>query len=199
MSLHGAGTPNFEFQNYIHPNDAVICARILEHGDHGSKAISYFPLPALRPPSDTLVALLDVPPKATLHTPISISLTIRNYHPTRAANVTVHLEPDSLDAFVVSGVRNGRVPVLLPGSEEKLVWRMIPIECGYVKLPRIKVIDRRKAIPVSQSSGEPGAAAEASTGEIIKVIDLRYDMRCSATADPASTTENGPATILVLP
>jgi len=131
----------------------------------------------LRPPLDTLVALLDVPPQANLHIPITLTLTIRNYHPTRSANITVHLEPDSLDSFVVSGLRSSRVPVLLPGSEEKLVWRMIPIECGYVKVPRIKVIDRRKAIPLSQNSGESGMPNDASSGDIVKVVDVRGDSR----------------------
>ncbi|KAF8963658.1 Gryzun, putative trafficking through golgi-domain-containing protein [Flammula alnicola] len=185
----------------------VTWCRVLQNGEHGSKATSYFPLPPLRPPMDDLVALLDVPPKATLHVPVSLALTIRNYHPTRSANVTVHLEPDSLEAFVVSGIRNGRVPILLPGSEEKLVWRMIPIECGYVKLPRIKVIDRRKAIPVSQSSGEPVVASDASAGDLVKVVDLRHDTRQDVSTRTDSESVHGdeveqwegPGTILVLP
>ncbi|KAF9486045.1 hypothetical protein BDN70DRAFT_870556 [Pholiota conissans] len=178
----------------------ITWSRVLENGDHGFKAVSYFPLPSLRPPGDTLVALLDAPPQAKLHTPVSISLTIRNYHPTRSANITVHLEPDSLDAFVVAGVRDGRVPVLLPGSEEKLVWNMIPIECGYVTLPRIKVMDRRKAIPASQSSTEAGVTADSSAGDIVKVVDLRYDMRQTADNSVAETARGeGPGTILVLP
>ncbi|PPQ93844.1 hypothetical protein CVT25_013553 [Psilocybe cyanescens] len=184
--------------------------RVLQGGDLGPKAVSYFSLPSLRPPSNDLVALLDVPPKATLHVPVSFTVTVRNYHPTRSANIVLQLETDSLDAFVVSGLRNGRVPVLLPGSEEKLVWRMIPIECGYVKIPRIKVIDRRKAVPPSQSSGEPGVPADASTGDIIKVVDLRWDARKgsalhgdsdSAVQNESSTEDRreSPFTILVLP
>ncbi|KAJ3501987.1 hypothetical protein NLJ89_g9091 [Agrocybe chaxingu] len=61
----------------------VTWSRTLPNGEHGPKATSYFALPALRPPIDDLIALLDVPPKATLHTPISLTLTIRNCHPTR--------------------------------------------------------------------------------------------------------------------
>ena len=151
-----------------------------------------------------MVALLDVPPKATLHVPTSLTLTVRNCHPSRSANLTIHLEPDSLNSFIVSGLRNGRMPVLLPGSEEKLVWRIIPIECGYVKIPRIRVIDRRKAIPVSQSSGEPGAAPDASTGDLVKVVDVRRDNRHAAGSqsetEPAEAEEVGADdTILVLP
>ncbi|KAF9560978.1 hypothetical protein CPC08DRAFT_817945 [Agrocybe pediades] len=178
----------------------VTWRRILPDGKFGQESVSYFPLPALRPPVDGLVALLDVPPQANLHIPISVTLTIRNYHPTRSANVTVQLEPDSLDSFVVAGLRSSRVPVLLPGSEEKLVWRMIPIECGYVKVPRIKVIDRRKAIPVSQSSGE----GDGSTGDIVKVVDLRGDSRHGVVSlDSEENSEDSEArdfnTILVLP
>jgi len=180
--------------------------RVLQDGELGSETVTYFPIPSLRPPMGDLVALLDVPPRATLHVPISLTLTIRNYHPTRSANITIHLEPDSLDAFVVSGLRNGRVPVLLPGSEEKLVWRMLPIECGYVKIPRIKVIDRRKAIPASQNSGEPEAPADASAGD----LDVRRDSRRAVgpRADSEAVLpeelgseegQEGADTILVLP
>ena len=104
--------------------------------------------------------------------------------------MVVQLEPDSLDGFVVAGVRNGRVPVLLPGAEEVLVWQMVPIECGYLKLPRVKVVDRRKAAPTA------GEAPEAPPrGEIITVVDLRSDARL-ANSEGAAEAE---ATILVLP
>uniref|UniRef100_A0A8H7Y8D4 Trafficking protein particle complex subunit 11 domain-containing protein n=1 Tax=Psilocybe cubensis TaxID=181762 RepID=A0A8H7Y8D4_PSICU len=188
----------------------VTWRRVFQKGELGPTAVSFFPLPSLQPPLNDLVALLDVPPKATLHVPVSFSITIRNYHPTRSANIVVQLEGDSLDAFVVSGLRNARVPVLLPGSEEKLVWRMIPIECGYVKIPRIKVIDRRKPLSPSQSAGEPGVPADVSTGDTIKVIDLRWDARKASAVhgDPESAmpketsaeeADEKPFTILVLP
>jgi trafficking protein particle complex subunit 11 len=158
---------NFEFYFY----------RVLQNGTHGPTAISYFHLPSLRPPVDTIVALLDVPPQGALHVPMLLTLTIRNYHSTRSANIVVQLEPDSMDGFVVSGLRNGRVPVLLPGSEEKLIWNIIPIECGFVKVPRIKVTDRRKAIPGSQGSNEIGANVDAVAGDLIKVVNIRRGVR----------------------
>jgi len=174
---------------------------VFQNGGEGPKATSYFPLPSLRHPVEDLVALLDVPPKASLHVPVSMTLTIRNYHPSRSANITVHLEPDSLDSFVVSGMRTSRVPVLLPGAEEKLIWRIIPLECGYVRLPRIKVIDRRKAIPASQIPGEMVPAPEGSTGDPVKVIDLRHDAWVDGEDDPHAEYEGqeGRGTILVLP
>ena len=135
-----------------------------------------------------------------------LSLTIRNYHPTRSANIVVQLEPDLMDGFVVSGLRNGRVPVLLPGSEEKLIWNILPIECGYVKVPRIKVMDRRKAISSSQSTtNEAGANSEAAIdGDLIKVIDLKRGLRRGGTNSQIEGDDNQSpiderATILVLP
>lgn len=157
---------------------------------------------------DSLVALLEFPWKAKLHQPVPMTLRIRNYHPSRSANITVHLEAETLDSFVVSGVRNGRVPVLLPGSEEKLVWQMMPLECGYMKVPRIKVLDRRAVIPgpAGQAPSETPGSAEGSAGEVVKVIDLRRDhLPVDVEGKPGSggaqsdETQIGAGMILVLP
>ncbi len=162
-------------------------------------------LPTFQPPLDNLVALLDVPPRATLHKPILLTLTIRNYHPSRSANITAHLDPDTLEGFVVSGIRSGRVPVLLPGSEEKLVWQIIPLECGYVQVPRIKVIHRRKTVFTMGHAVEVSAGnTEGSIGEAVKVIDLRHDLRQpNLESEPEKIgfqeAKEGPGTILVLP
>lgn len=134
-----------------------------------------------------------------------MSLKIRNQHPSRSANITVQLEPDAFDAFVVSGLRSGRVPILLPGGEEQLIWRLIPIECGYLKVPKIKVVDRR-----SQSSGE-----SESEGEVVRIVDVRWDRRevagvgtSAGAADARRSIESSSApiipresttTVLVLP
>lgn len=165
-------------------------------------------LPTLRPPLDTLVALVDIPPQATLHKPILMTLTIRNYHPSRSASITVDLDPETLEGFVISGIRNGRVPVLLPGSEEKLVWQIIPLECGYVQMPRIKVIDRRKNVSTSGHGADISGNAEGSVGDAVKVIDVRHDLRrhdleSRSIHEPGQTdvqeAKEGPGTILVLP
>jgi hypothetical protein len=165
-------------------------------------------LPLLRPPTDGLVALLNVPPTAQLHVPISLLLLIRNHHPSRSANITVQLEPDPSDGFVVAGLRSGRVPILVPGTEEKLTWRLIPLECGYVSIPRIKVVDRRKAIASAQGIGGPNAEIETE-GEVVKIIDVRLDHKNHGDINETSgrnsmdsvtpKTKTGLATILVLP
>ncbi|KAG9221235.1 hypothetical protein CCMSSC00406_0008930 [Pleurotus cornucopiae] len=163
-------------------------------------------LPFLRPPREELIALMSAPPTGQLHTPVPVTLSIRNNHPTRSANIFVQLEPDPSDGFVVAGARSARLPILMPGSEEKITWKLIPLECGYVKIPRIKVTDRRKAIASAQGIGGPNAEIETE-GEIIKIINVALDRRgeqgvedpqarASRGADPA---RDGIATIFILP
>ena len=77
---------------------------------------------------------------------------MRNRRPTKSANVVVQVEFDAADGFVLAGLRSGRVPVLLPGAEEELRWNMVPVECGLVRVPRIRVVDRR----VGSGEGEEG-------------------------------------------
>ncbi|KAF8146870.1 Gryzun, putative trafficking through golgi-domain-containing protein [Mycena galopus ATCC 62051] len=148
--------------------------RILGSGERGPLTTSVFPLPPLRPPIDELIALLDVPPTAKLHVPISLTVTIRNRHPSRSANVTIQLEPDPSDGFVVAGLRSGRVPIMLPGGEEKITWRLIPIDCGYVQVPRMKIVDKRRVIASAQGLREPNAEAETE-GDLVKIVNVRLD------------------------
>jgi hypothetical protein len=146
---------------------------------------------------------MSVPPAAKLHTPITMSLNIRNLHPSRSANITVQLEPDLSDSFVISGLRSGRVPILLPGAEERLIWQLIPVECGYVRVPKIKVMDRR-----TTTTGEV-----ETEGEAVKVVDVRWDRRVAGADEgedavdaPEAESGKDPApgidgitTVLVLP
>ena len=145
--------------------------RLLADAELGSLNISRFPLPALKPPEDGLVALLDVPTQAKLHDPVQMKLTVRNLRRTGAANVVVQIEFDSSDGFVLAGLRSGRLPVLLPGGEETLTWNLVPIECGYAKVPRIKVTDRRAP------AGAGSDAQTESEGEPVSVVDIRWDGR----------------------
>ncbi|KAJ3748585.1 hypothetical protein DFH05DRAFT_1589439 [Lentinula detonsa] len=45
--------------------------------------------------------------------------------------------------FTISGLRSGRVPLLLGGTDQRLLWTLVPLECGYVTVPRVRVFDRR--------------------------------------------------------
>ena len=179
----------------------IFLLRVSLSGVKYPECVSCFQLPPLRPPSDSLVALLSVPPSAKLHVPILMKLKIRNLHSSLSANVTAQIDPDPSDAFVISGLRSGRVPILLPGGEEQLTWQLIPIECGYVKVPRLKVMDRR-----------PRGLAELETdGEAIEVVDIRWDRRVGpqdsrnirgsleSSHTSIAEAENAFPTILVLP
>ncbi|KIK09233.1 hypothetical protein K443DRAFT_671719 [Laccaria amethystina LaAM-08-1] len=157
---------------------------------------TFISLPSLRHPSDGLVALLNVPPVATLHDPITLSLIIRNYHPSRSANIAVQLEPDTLDGFIVAGLRSGHIPVLLPGAEEKLLWRLIPVECGHVRIPRLKIFNKRAAIVAAQGSDQSGSNADIPSGEVVRVVNVGHDRGCSVDVGPAGGEDH---TILVLP
>ncbi|OAX31943.1 hypothetical protein K503DRAFT_702885 [Rhizopogon vinicolor AM-OR11-026] len=181
----------------------VVWRRVLPGGDRGRQSTTRFALPTLMLPRDGLIALLDVPSTAKLHVPTPVQLTVRNRHPFRSANVTITLDLDPSDAFIVAGLRNGRLPILLPGSEERLSWNLIPVECGHVKVPRIKVMDVRHATPLSQGAGVPSTEVDVE-GEVINVVDVRADWRTASAHNAgensvAITQQDGVSTILVLP
>lgn len=181
----------------------VVWRRKLPDGSCGRQSITRFALPTLMIPQDELIALLDAPSFAKLHVSMPIHLTVRNRHSSRSANVAVTLDLDPSDAFIVAGLRNGRLPILLPGSEEKLSWNLIPIECGHVKIPRIKVVDVRGAALPSQGVGVQSAESDVE-GEAIRVVDMRADWnttRVQSAGDSAVAIpqQDGASTILVLP
>lgn len=98
------------------------------------------------------------------------------------------------------------MPLLLPrGGEEKIVWKVVPIDCGWVKIPRVRVVDRRKAVGqgAAGASGQGGAAAGAQatseSGDIVKVVDVRYDVRREADGGAFVDGNPGVGTVLVLP
>ncbi|KAK0494835.1 Gryzun, putative trafficking through golgi-domain-containing protein [Armillaria luteobubalina] len=155
--------------------------RIHNDGTRGSTSTSVFPLPSLRPPRDGLIGLLQISPVARLHEGLPLTLTIRNNHPTRSASCTVHVEPEPSDGFIVAGLRSGRLPILLPGAEEKILWNLIPVECGYVKLPTIRVIDHRKLI---NNMGE-----NEVEGQAVKIVDVRLDRRKESVVVESNETE----------
>ena len=159
---------------FLSPATHVATSRVLKDGSDGSLTTTIFQLPVLNPPTDGLIALLDVPTIATLHVPIPLRLTIRNNRPTRSANITVHIEFDTSDGFVLAGLRSGRLPILLPGAEEEVRWNIVPVECGLVRVPRIRVVDRR--VPF----GAPEGQRDEGEGEQVEVVDLRRDARAGA-------------------
>jgi len=117
------------------------------------------------------VALLNAPPTAKLHEPTTLRLKVRNRHSSRSANITVHLEQDTPDGFILAGLSSGRIPILLPGSEHEVSWRIIPIDTGYVKMPKIRVMDRRKKAAGTASAED--ADIMENDGDEILVTDAR--------------------------
>jgi hypothetical protein len=93
---------------------------------------------------------------------------------------------------------------MLPGGEEKITWRLIPIDCGYVRVPRMKIVDKRRAIASAQGLREPNAEVETE-GDLIKIINVRLDRareRKVAGRVSVESVEDGDArldTVLVLP
>lgn len=104
-----------------------------------------------------------------LHIPITVTVTIRNRHAWRTADIYLQIEPS--DHFVLSGLRSGSLPVLLAGSEEHMSFNLIPISCGTVRLPVFKLLDRRK-------ENEERKSSEGVEGEKkVSIIDARLEER----------------------
>ena len=132
-------------------------------------AVTRIPLPPLSIPRDSVDALLELPAAGTLHVPLSVTVKIRNRHPWRTADIYLQIEPS--DHFVLSGLRSGSLPVMIAGSEEHLVFNLIPVSCGTVRLPTFKLLDRRKENQ-ERTSGE-GNEVEKS----VSLIDARLEER----------------------
>jgi trafficking protein particle complex subunit 11 len=114
----------------------------------------------------------------------------------------VQLEPDTADAFLIAGQRSARVPTLLPGAEVQLVWSLVPIECGFVRMPKIRVVDRRQVGPLSPTEQQPPAMEDE--GVPVRVVDRRRHKRVKmidATVEDTSAVidEGNIGPILVLP
>ncbi|TFY75352.1 hypothetical protein EWM64_g8660 [Hericium alpestre] len=67
-----------------------------------------------------------------------------------------------------AGLRAGRLPLLLPGGEHIVRWDIVPLECGWVRVPRIRVLDRRYA----EEGHEEGVEVE--------IVDARREARDDA-------------------
>ncbi len=88
----------------------------------------------------------------------------------------MQVEPDASDAFLIAGQRKALAPTLLPGAEAQLIWSLIPMECGFVRVPKIQVIDKRKAGLVALSSADQPQEVEEE-GTPVRVFDLRREER----------------------
>ena len=127
-----------------------------------------------------------------------LELVIRNQHTIRTVFPKVSLELSTSDSFVVAGLRNGRLPALISGAEEKVVWQLIPLECGpSVPLPLIKVTDGRRTQEIAESQALE-VPLEASS-DAIRIIPVREDQRLedgsyASTTLSVDTTQSPKAT-----
>ena len=157
-------------------------------GSYGLKASSSIRLPTLSPPLNGTVALLNTPPLVHLHQPFTLEIVIRNQHPTRTVFPKVSLELGASESFVVAGVRNGRLPALIPGGEARIIWQLIPLECGpAVPLPTIKLTDSRRTQEIADSQAMD-VPLEASA-DLIRIIPLHSDRRLEDGSDIQSVVQ----------
>lgn len=89
--------------------------------------------------------------------------------------------------------------MLLPETEATLFWKLIPVECGFVKVPKIKVIDRRKAIvaPGQEPHVPPPEPGSEGEGDAVKLVDVRWDGRPESGEEARAAGDIG--SILIVP
>lgn len=148
------------------------------------------------------MAFLDPPSSARLHWPFTMRLVIQNRHYSRTADLALQVEPS--DNFVISGMRSGRVPLLIAGAQEELLFNVIPLSCGTLRLPTFILLDKRSATLANADpygDGRPASPAQNAPAEAdlvrVPVRDARLDAHFESGADVYSTVER--MTILVLP
>ncbi|KAJ1300005.1 hypothetical protein OPQ81_011839 [Rhizoctonia solani] len=138
-------------------------------------SISTITLPALKEPDDELIARVQLPSFAKLHEPFSLHLTIENSGQTRTADIGVSLE--ATESFVCAGPRVLQIPALLPGTSADVYLDVVALSVGYVKLPRVRVQDRRDETPRDVPTIAAGWDARGENGEGIIVALTGEDGR----------------------
>lgn len=86
----------------------------------------------------------------------------------------------------------------------QLIWSLIPIECGFVRVPRIRV-DKRNPGPPAPTDDEQAPATE-DEGIPVRVFDLRREERVevvdtdeASEDDPEGVDTGSIGPVLVLP
>lgn len=76
----------------------------------------------------------------------------------------------------------------MPGAEEKLTWTFIPVECGFVRIPKMFVTDKRLAEPRSEDVLK--APSQDEVGKPVRIIDTRREWRDQEDVQGAYGTVN---------
>lgn len=128
--------------------------RVGKDGVQGQWSTSTMSLPSLLAPQSTdIVAVLHTPSKLHLHQPATMLLTLRNPASSgRTANIMVSLEPS--EQYVASGLKGGRVGIIPPGEDTEIRWRIVPMECGWIGPPIVRLMDVRED-EVEDGKGKP--------------------------------------------
>ncbi|KAF8601607.1 hypothetical protein BDV93DRAFT_509874 [Ceratobasidium sp. AG-I] len=133
-------------------------------------AISRITLPALKEPEDRLVALAHLPSFVTLHTPFPLHLTIENRTRNRTADIILSLE--TTETLVCAGPRTAHIPALLPGTSADVYLTVVALSPGFVRLPRIRIQDRRDEVPREAPSIAQGWDMRDSSGDL-RIVSVR--------------------------
>lgn len=154
-----------------------------------------------------MTVLIEPPAVAKLHVPFTLPVKLWNGNQHRTAELSFFLEPT--DGFVVAGLKSATLPLLLPGTAEELVFNVIPISVGVRRLPNFKVTLR--TIPQKgQEEGDPRRSTDTlggtGTGEIVEIVDMRWDERDAegakiyrTEADGSVRQIDGSMSLLVIP
>ncbi|KAG9008676.1 hypothetical protein FRB90_008778 [Tulasnella sp. 427] len=141
--------------------------------------------PTFRPPPDTIIGIVHVPPSATLHRPFPVTLTVQNRQSIRSADLILSSESTPAaegGGFIIAGPKQCRLPTLLPNSSVEVKFNVVPMVCGIGKLPGFKVLDRRGAgggqdVQITTASAGGATGEETIKFESVQVVDERLDAR----------------------
>jgi hypothetical protein len=125
-----------------------------------------------------VTVLIEPPAVAKMHVPFTLPVKLRNGNQHRTAELSFFLEPT--DGFVVAGLKSATLPLLLPGTAEELVFNMVPIQVGILRLPYFRVTLRtfpQKGQEESDPRRSPDMLGGTGTGEIVESVDMRWDER----------------------
>jgi hypothetical protein len=77
------------------------------------------------------------------------------------------------------------------------------MECGHIRLPKLKIFNRRKAVIPAQAQDTAEEPVGTDEGECIEIVDVRRDRRTGGEpySNSGATLEDGQEhmTILILP
>ncbi|KAG8794879.1 hypothetical protein FRC12_020516 [Ceratobasidium sp. 428] len=144
-------------------------------GESIPSSTSVITLPTLQEPEDDFVAFAHLPAFATLHTPFPLLLTIENRARTRTADVILTLE--TTEQFVCAGPRTAHITAILPGTTTSVYFTVVPLSVGFIRLPRIRVQDRREDPPKEITVMSKGWDTRDSRGELRVVGTMGEDGR----------------------